>query len=1358
MKKTILLFMSVFITYLAFAQTTLNEGFESWPPTEWEIYLEGESTRGWRQDFENISHTGNHSADSNIANNQMDNWLVSSAITVVNANYELKYWEISDDQDIAFYDKSSVQISTGSPDPADGDYVEIYEANTLNTVDWEQRTIDLSAFEGETIYVAFRHEGTFHQWFVDDVTVGPTSFSDAALVQVNNPVGVSESTGTQTVLVVMQNLGTTVIDDFTITWGINGSAQPTYNGSALNLQPGESTTIDLGNFDFATEGFYDIEAQVNLSGDFDTSNDQINSTYEVSSFKDGGIVSISPDGMIANPTTLDVLVSVQNFGVNTIDIAEINWSVNGIDQTPFTTNNLNLASGQAVTVNLGQYAFTSGLNDVVITLNALGDIDSSNDQYEQTIPVDVFWESFEGASFPPEGWSINFGVRDDINFDTPVEGNYYYASQPAENFFGVVTDTLYTPLLDIENGDRFRFYIKTSPAQSAVHTLVWKNGTTGEVNYIADIDNSQGFNTWEQRDVDISAAAGINYIGIVSTSNNSGLSKFDLFTSDAKLYQYSNDLKVVNGDMNFIARQNVSESFPCRIKNLGQNNVLGSDYTIKLMEAPNTELTSVSGVNINSLQEAIINIDYSFTSISNKRLYFEIEYASDQNLSNNTFREATVSIVPNTVEINTIGELEEYFFVPFSPGGSTQTLGEDDLTEAMFYNTEFNSPGYAYGVAYKYDNILPADKVTQYPLKVWVKQTSDTNLSGGFSQTEELVLVYDGVAEILPGFNKDLYIPFNEPILLNGIENVVVRVYQYDPEWPPSILRFIGDVETRGETRTIGALDVFNLDPDNPPTGFFETTNYNQTRFVVDPVTSSATVSGTVYDLATNNPIPGATIVFEGSSITAQTDINGNYTLPALPFGLYNIIAGADGYLDNIETIDFNSATQTQDFFLSQLPEIVVSGFVYGDNAPSTPLESVTVTLSKDEAVVETISSNSDGSFTFPLVFGGSDYEIKLFMYGYDEMIIPFAAVDTDINFGNIILSEEFISPFDVQVDENSGPTVSWKSPKLSSKVKLQYDLNEESNGYANEPNEDVWLGNYYLISELTTITSVEIQTSIYQGVEDFVTIDIIDLNSNEVIASSEPFLILQNATQVIDVPNIVVDEPFMAAVHWQNNAETTNFLSVDFSDANIFNGAVIRYPGELPGLLSDLIGVPSSFLLRVNTLDDGTPITNNEAVTYNVYRGLASEFPDTSNWTQLNSSPISELDLVDADGTNIDPNVLYRYAVETVYANGESEVTFSNEIMGSLLSTTDFSFVESDIQIYPVPAENDITIKIASNIQLDKPIEVYDSLGKRVFNISYSDFKNGEVTKRVSTLQSGIYFVKIYADNSVLTKKIIVK
>lgn len=141
-----------------------------------------------------------------------------------------------------------------------------------------------------------------------------------------------------------------------------------------------------------------------------------------------------------------------------------------------------------------------------------------------------------------------------------------------------------------------------------------------------------------------------------------------------------------------------------------------------------------------------------------------------------------------------------------------------------------------------------------------------------------------------------------------------------------------------------------------------------------------------------------------------------------------------------------------------------------------------------------------------------------------------------------------------------------------------------------------------------------------------------------------------------------------------------------------------------------------------------------------------------------INSSPVSDLDLVDTDGTNIDPNVLYRYAVETIYTNGESEVTFSNEIMGSLLSVTDFEFLNSDIIIYPIPAEQDITIQVASNITFDKPIELYDSLGKKVLNIYQSEFNNGKVTKSINTLQSGIYFIKFYAGNRVITKKILVK
>ena len=74
------------------------------------------------------------------------------------------------------------------------------------------------------------------------------------------------------------------------------------------------------------------------------------------------------------------------------------------------------------------------------------------------------------------------------------------------------------------------------------------------------------------------------------------------------------------------------------------------------MEAPNTELASVAGVNIDPSKETEISINHTFTTLSEKRLFFKVDYADDENLANNTFREANVSVVPNTVGINTVGD------------------------------------------------------------------------------------------------------------------------------------------------------------------------------------------------------------------------------------------------------------------------------------------------------------------------------------------------------------------------------------------------------------------------------------------------------------------------------------------------------------------------------------------------------------------------------------------------------------------------------------------------------------------------------------------------------------------------------
>ena len=1356
----ILFFVSLFILNNVGAQTTLNEGFESWPPTGWQILELGDALDGWIEDWEGISHSGEHSASSGIDNSQCDNWLVSSPINVLNGTYQLKYWEIN--AGVEFYDKASVLVSSGSSDPTQGDFVEVFEANSLNTASWEERVIDLGAYAGETIYIAFRHEGTWHNWYVDDVTVSPSSFTDGALTEFLSPIGVSETPVIRPVIVKLENLGSNTINNFDITWEVNNSPQTTYIGSGLNLQPGQSSNITIGNYNFNSEGTYTIDTELVLNNDFESTNNTLQTVYDISSFKDGAIVSLTPEGMVPNEGNIDVNVTVINLGENIIDVAEIVWSVDGMDQTPYSTNSLNLIPGETRNITIGQYLFTSGLNEITTTLHALGDINDSNNAYQTTVAVDAFWESFEGSVFPPEGWSINFGVRDNANFGIPFDGDYYYTSFADDNYFGVVSDTLYTPLLDITNGDHLRFYIKTSSFTPGNHALVWKDGITGEVHHIQDIPNNNGEGNWELRDLDISAATGINYIGITTISSGGyGQSSFDMFTSDAKLQVYDHDLKILDGDMYFIAKQNVSESFECKIKNGGALPVIGSNYTIKLMEAPDTELASVTGVNLNSWEETTISIPHTFTDISEKRLYFKIEYGADENNNNNTFRESSVSVVPNTVQITAIGSPELHSLnIPFGPNGNTNTLGEDDMSQLLYYNDEFNSPGHVYGIAYKYDNLLSADKVVHYPLKVWIAQSNVDNLNGGWLPNNELTLVFDGIVEILPGNDRDLYIPFNQPILLNGIDNVVIQNYQYDPEWPPSIFRIFSNNTTSGPTRSIAVNDVYDLDPINPPSGFYSTSNFSFTRFVIDPTISYSELSGVVYDNTNDNPIENATVSVEGTSITVQTNSNGQYILPEMPFGSYTVIASNTGFLNSNIEVDLNSSNQTQDYYLDPLPELEVFGSVIGSNNLSVPLESANISIYTNGNLVEATITDANGEFVFPLIYGGSDYEVTVFMYGYYETTLTITANSTDLDLGEIILEQEFISPFDVEAISDTEVTVNWKSPKESAKVKLQNDLDATSAAYTNEPNEHVWLGNIFEISEMTTITSVEIKTDIYEGAIDYVTIDIFDLNTNEVLASSEPFLIQQDSIQTINVPNIVVSNNISAMIHWQNNPESTNFLVLDYSNPEITNSAAIKYPGESIMLLSDFFGneAPNmSFHVRVNTLDDGSPITNTETLTYNVHRGLASEFPDISNWDLLNPTPITEVSLVDVGDSNLDPNEYYKYAVETIYNDGLSEVTFSNNVLGGVLGNSDFELMNANIAVYPVPTNGQITISLGLGMQTTEPILAYDTLGRLVLEIDPSEINNGMVTKDVNHLQSGMYFIKINIEGTILNKKFIV-
>ncbi len=56
------------------------------------------------------------------------------------------------------------------------------------------------------------------------------------------------------------------------------------------------------------------------------------------------------------------------------------------------------------------------------------------------------------------------------------------------------------------------------------------------------------------------------------------------------------------------------------------------------------------------------------------------------------------------------------------------------------------------------------------------------------------------------------------------------------------------------------------------------------------------TIAGTVTDSSNDEPIEGATVVVEGTELSATTDGNGDYEIDDVPVGTYTVTASAEGY------------------------------------------------------------------------------------------------------------------------------------------------------------------------------------------------------------------------------------------------------------------------------------------------------------------------------------------------------------------------------------------------------------------------------------------------------------------------------
>ncbi len=166
----LVLLIGSFMTLSLFGQPLLEENFEQWLPDNWSLYqLVGGTESNWQQGTGGF--VGENCAFHDDINADHDSWLVTPMIELpVDETIELSFYERNAFM-ATYYDYAGVMISTNSGDPADGDFIELYESDQALT-SWTLKTIDLSAYAGEDIYIAFNYVGVYaFEWKIDNVMV-----------------------------------------------------------------------------------------------------------------------------------------------------------------------------------------------------------------------------------------------------------------------------------------------------------------------------------------------------------------------------------------------------------------------------------------------------------------------------------------------------------------------------------------------------------------------------------------------------------------------------------------------------------------------------------------------------------------------------------------------------------------------------------------------------------------------------------------------------------------------------------------------------------------------------------------------------------------------------------------------------------------------------------------------------------------------------------------------------------------------------------------------------------------------------------------------------------------------------------
>ncbi len=210
----------------------------------------------------------------------------------------------------------------------------------------------------------------------------------------------------------------------------------------------------------------------------------------------------------------------------------------------------------------------------------------------------------------------------------------------------------------------------------------------------------------------------------------------------------------------------------------------------------------------------------------------------------------------------------------------------------------------------------------------------------------------------------DIKCTVKDIITLNPIQGAILKLTKGD-------LELFGETDVNGEyTFTelasgdyIIKADAQCYDSKKKTVTLPDTT---KTTFKLNPVADpTGSLSGTVKDGITDDPISGATVKIEPNGPTKQTAGDGSYTFDCVEVGTYDISADKDGYIEKTEKnveITADPAT-TLDFVL--VPAKIKGTVTDADTL--APIPGVLVKALVGDTVVTSKKTNAEGKYSLNL-------------------------------------------------------------------------------------------------------------------------------------------------------------------------------------------------------------------------------------------------------------------------------------------------------------------------------------------------------------------------------------------------------